>query len=263
MNDLIHQFVYIDEHGTGSYNYSALCQQIHHSCMIDGGYILADQFLQRPSETKLPQHGYLMDGSDRAGIPEFMFGKHFQVINETWDFDYSDDEESNVTLEIKPEQIISTARLLRIRYTLNVSTPIMTRLSIGWERQIFRYLTEEFQSNLIDIYVITSTSINDSIMKRAHQEGPCLLIMVIIFLVLSLISILSEGNSLTSIGILSVCTLINIVLCTGSTFGLLTIVHIDLIEPMSLLIIVVISKTEIPFLRCSYEFKKMISLIHF
>lgn len=219
--------------------------------MIDGNYLLTDAFRQALKNLHPPKHGYFFDRSGANGIPAFMFGKHFQVINETplvSDYEEEPEDKTDGDAQIEPveappvRQIISNVSVFRLRYSLNTSTDERRQLAIEWEREVFRYLNEEYQSTLIDLFVSTSTAITDSIEKKAHEEGILMSIMLLIFFVLFCIFSSIQGNALTSLGLLPLFGLISITLSTGATFGLLSLCRVQIIEPMAFLVFLVASK---------------------
>jgi hypothetical protein len=212
--------------------------------MIDGNYILTEQFYQDISHLLAPKHGYYYDASSGAnGIPEFMFGKDYQLINATKiNSDYEDQDDSEEILETSFEEIISYVSLIRLRYSLNTTTNEMQQLAIEWEREVLRYLNEEYKSILIDLFPSTSTAISETITKKAHEEGLYMTLMIVIFFIVYYLVLSIQGNFHTSIGYLPFCGLIGIGLSTGATFGVLSIFRIQLIEPMALLVFIVISK---------------------
>jgi len=118
----------------------------------------------------------------------------------------------------------------------------MQQLAIQWERETLRYLNEEYQSTLIDLFPSTSIAIADTITKKAHEEGLYMSLMILIFLILYYLFLSIQGNFHTSVGYLPFCGIISIGLSTGATFGLLTLFRIQIIEPMALLVFVVIRK---------------------
>jgi len=175
-----------------------------------------------------------------------MFGKDYHFINKTpINLDYEEHEEHNDSREIietSSPQIISHVSLFRLRYSLNISTIEMQQLAIEWERKALRYLNEEYQSTLIDLFPSTSTAISDTITKKAHEEGLYMSLMILIFLIIYYLLLSIQGNLHTSVGYLPFCGIISIGLSTGATFGLLTIFRIQIIEPMTLLVFVIIRK---------------------
>ena len=134
------------------------------------------------------------------------------------------------------------ASLLRLRYTLNISTEQMKQHALEWERQILKYLTEDYQSNLIEIYPSTSTALPDMIKKTSEDEGVYLALMILVFMIVYHIVVSFQGNSHTSIGYLPFFGIISTILSTGSTFGILTLCQMSVLEPMALLVLVMISK---------------------
>ena len=218
--------------------------------MIDGNYILTETFRQGISNLSPPQNGYYMDASGANGIPEFMFGKHYQVINATpivSDYDEEIEEKSPdellttipVSIETPVIQIISHVPLFRLRYSLKSSTPEWRQLAIEWEREALRYLNEKYHSNLIELSASTSTAIPDIIAKKSHEEGIYLLCTLLLFFSLVFLLCSLQGNRLTSLGLLPLCVLISILLSTGATFGLLTMCQVQIIEPMALIVLAV------------------------
>lgn len=173
-----------------------------------------------------------------------MFGKNIQLINATQtQSDYQDDEDDNdEVIEATMERIISHASVLRLRYSLNTSTSEMRQLAIQWEYESYRYLLEEYQSELIDLYPSISTVLTETITKKAHAEGLYMCFMVLIFSVLFHLFLGVQGNAHTCVGYLPFCGILNIGLSTGATFGILTLCRIPIIEPMALLVFVLISK---------------------
>jgi hypothetical protein len=225
--------------------------------MIDGNYILTDTFRQAMFHFKPPANGYFFDASGANGIPEFMFGKGLRMTNVTLtvsDYDEepetsTDDNSVDQMLTVSPAvdetshiQIISYVPLIRLRYSLMSSTATWRQLSIEWERAAFRFLTEQYHSSLIQVSVSTSTAITDTVAKKAHDEGVSLSIMLVTFFVLVCILLGKQGNAMTGVGLLPVCSILSTLLATGATFGLLAIAGIDIVEPMALLVLVVASK---------------------
>jgi hypothetical protein len=214
---------------------------------VDGNYLLSNKFRQDALNLKYIPSGIYFDSLTGAnGIASFIFGKDYQVINITSSgVDYDDEEEeeeeeeSNVPVST---EIISHIPIFRLRYSLNVSNDQMRSLSINWEREIIHYLNEKFQSKLINVFPSTSISITDSISKQAHHDGPFMAIMLLIFFIFVCFLISIQGNSHTSVGYLSICGIISLVLSSGATFGLLSIFRIQIIEPMTLLVCVIASK---------------------
>jgi hypothetical protein len=233
------------------YNYSSLCIKVNRVCIIDGNYILTEKFRGNMLNLHPPKSGYYSDTSSGAnGIPGFMFGKNYHLINATpFTSDYDEDEEDGEhdnmksTTEIPLEEIISYVPLFRLRYSLNTSTPEMRQLAIRWEREALRYINENYQSLLIDILPSTSTAITDTIANKAHEEGLYMSLMILIFFILSWFFLSIQGNSHTSVGYLPLCGIISIGLSTGATFGLLSLFRIQIIEPMAFLVFIVASKS--------------------
>lgn len=227
------------------YNYSSLCIKVNHACIIDGNYILTDQFRQGLSHLLPPKFGYYFDTSGANGVPAFMFGKNIQLINATQtQSDYQDedeDEDEDQTIEATLERIISHVSVLRLRYSLNVSTAEMRQLAIQWEYDAYRYLIEEYHSGLIDLFPSISTVLTETITKKAHAEGLYICFMVLIFFVLFHLFLSVQGNAHTSLGYLPLCGILNIGLSTGATFGILSLCGIPIIEPMTLLVFILIS----------------------
>jgi len=182
-----------------------------------------------------------------------MFGKDYHLINFTQiNSDYEENEENDDLRENIPvtsEKIISYVSLFRLRYSLNTSTIEMRQLAIQWERELLRYFNEEYQSKLIDVFSLTSTAIADTITKKAHEEGLYMTLIILIFFILYSFFLSIQGNFHTSVGYLPFCGIISIGLSTGATFGLLSLFGIQLIEPMTLLVFIVISKLKKFFLQ--------------
>lgn len=236
-------------HNTDKSDYPSLCIKINHACMIDGNYILSETFRQDILNLHPPKNEYYFDSSGSNGIPSFMFGKNYHLTNATpiiSDYDDGEDNEEhlNSTLSVNTslEKIISYVPLFRLRYSLNISTPEMRQLAIEWEREVLRYLNKEYKSLLIDLFPSTSTAITDVIMKKAHEEGLYMSFMILIFFILFCLFISIQGNFHTSVGYLPICGIISIALSTGATFGLLALFHVQIIEPMALLVLIVTSK---------------------
>jgi hypothetical protein len=118
----------------------------------------------------------------------------------------------------------------------------MRYLSINWEREVLRYLNERFQSTLINLSVSASTSIADTVSKQAHHEGPFMTIILLIFFIFVCFFISIQGNFHTSVGYLSLCGIIGLALSSGATFGLLSVIGIQIIEPMAILVFIIASK---------------------
>ncbi len=226
-----------------------MCEVINHACVIDGNYLLSDKFRQDALNLKYIPSGIYFDSLTGAnGIGSFIFGKDYKVINKTSDVDYDDEEEeeegedNNSPAPVVATEIVSHVPIFRLRYSLNVSNDQMRSLSIKWEREVLRYLNEKFQSELITVSASTSLSITDTIGKQAHHEGPFMAITLLIFFIFVCFFISFQGNCHTSVGYLSLCGIISLVLSTGATFGLLSIFRIQIIEPMTLIVFVVASK---------------------
>ena len=234
------------------YNYSSLCTRINQACAIDGNYILTDTFRRDILNLQPPKNGYYIDSSGANGIPAFMFGKVVQLTNSTpTGTDYEDDEDDvpghgstiiPVDVETPVRQTITYVPVLRMRYALNTSVPLMRQLAADWEREALRYLTEEYRSNLITILPSSAAAINESVTKNAHAEGLFLGIVMLIFLILVCGFLSVEGNLHTSVGCLPFCGIISIALSTGASFGLLTVFRIQIVEPLALLAFILASK---------------------
>jgi hypothetical protein len=234
---------------TIEYNYSSLCTKMNHACLIDGNYILTEKFRGDLSNLSPPKNEYYTDSSGANGIPAFMFGKNIQFRNATPVVaDYDDGEEHELheemitTTAMPLEKIISYVPLFRLRYALNTSTSELRQLAISWEREVLRYLNEEYQSTIIDLLPSTSTAITDTIAKKAHDEGIYMTLMILIFFILVCIFLSGQGNFHTSVSYLPLCGIISIALSTGATFGLLSLFRIQIIEPMALLVFIISSK---------------------
>jgi hypothetical protein len=132
--------------------------------------------------------------------------------------------------------------VFRLRYALNASTVEKHQWSVQWERKVLRYLNEEYQSNVIHISASSSTAISDVVTKQARDEGGYLGILFAVFFVLICVSITVQGNSHTSVGYLSLCGIASLTLSSGATFGVLTMVGIEIIEPMALVVFIIASK---------------------
>jgi hypothetical protein len=172
-----------------------------------------------------------------------MFGKDYQVINITQtNTDYEENDDSTEITEATLETIISHVSLFRLRYSLNTSTIEMRQLAIQWEREVLKYLNEEYQSTLIDLFPLISTAITDTITKKAHEEGLYMGLMLLIFLIFYYLFLTIQGNFHTSVGYLPFCGIISIGLSTGATFGFLSLFRIQIIEPMAILVFIVTSK---------------------
>ncbi|CAF3017265.1 unnamed protein product [Rotaria sp. Silwood2] len=234
------------------YNYSSLCTKANHACIIDGNYILSDDFREKMFNLLLPKHGYYADKEGANGVPEFIFGKNYYLTNAlpiVSDYDEEEEEEeeqqqqeqddSAKIVQTSSDKIISYVPLFRLRYSLNTSTLEMRQLAIDWEREVFRYLNEDFKSELIELFPLTSTAISDVITKKAHDEGLYMMIMFLVFFVLLCFFMSIQGNFHTSVGYLPLCGILSIGLSTGATFGLISIFRIRVIEPMVLLVFIV------------------------
>lgn len=185
-----------------------------------------------------------------------MFGKSYQVKNLTlFDEDYTDAEaeeeddddhpDSESPAEVSVTKIVSYVPLFRLRYSLNVSNKDMRSLSMKWENEVLHYLNEKFQSNSISLSVSSSSAISDTVSKQARDEGPFIAIALLIFFIFAWLFISIQGNSHTPIGCISFCGIISLALSSGATFGLLTVLRVQIIEPMALLVLVVASKFNI------------------
>ena len=229
------------------YNYSLLCTKVNHACMVDGNYILSDRFRETMSHLPLPKNGYYFDWSGAYGIPGFMFGNGYRTTHESVPsyYEYESSEEQDdlaIATEKSLEEIISYVPLLRLRYSLNISTSEMRQLAIKWERATMRYLIEEHHSELIIVLPFTSTAIADSITKKAHEEGLYMSLMMLIFFILVTFFLSIQGNIHTSVGYLPLCGIISTGLSTGATSGLLALFNIPIIEPMFVLLFLVLGK---------------------
>jgi hypothetical protein len=229
--------------------------------VIDGNYLLSDIFRRDAANLAFKPSGIYVDSFTGAnGISSFIFGKNYQVINITLpENDYTDGENdetdvSETTTEAPLKEIISYVPLFRLRYSLNISTDEMRSLAMTWERESLRFLNEKFQSKLIILSASSSTAISDAVSKQARDEGVYMTIMLLIFFALVCLSISIEGNFHTSIGYLSLCGIISFTLSSGATFGILSVVRIEIIEPMALIVLVVASK---------FQFKKRNQNVHF
>ena len=226
---------------------------INHACVIDGNYLLSNKFRQDISQLPFIPSGMYFDSSTGAnGISSFIFSKHFRTMNVTLpEADYVDDEEEveeNVDITTTPppsKEIVYYVPIFRLRYSLNVSNDEMQHLSMQWEREALRYLNEIFQSKIITVSASSSTAISDAVSKQARDEGPFMAIMFLTFSIFVCFSISIQGNFHTSVGYLSLCGIISLALSSGATFGLLTVVRVQLIEPMALIVFVVASKFEL------------------
>ncbi|UJR08210.1 hypothetical protein I4U23_012483 [Adineta vaga] len=228
------------------YNFAKLCAIINHACVVDGNYLLSDKFrrdaLHLPN---IPSGIYFDSLSGANGLASFIFGKNYRTMNVTTpEEDYHDEEEEeegNIP-EVKQSnlaEIVSYVPLFRLRYSLNNSNDRMHSLAIQWEREVLHYLNEKFQSSLIHISPSTSTAITDIVGKQARDEGPLMTIMLLIFFIFVGFFISIEGNFHTSVGYLSLCGVINLALASGATFGLLSVLRFEIIEPMALIVFAV------------------------
>ena len=231
------------------YNFSSLCARIDHACVIDGNYLLSNKFRQDALRLPYIPSGIYFDSLTGAnGISSFIFGKHHKISNVSApDVDYEDEEEEDgdsTEKETSLTEIVSYVPIFRLRYTLNVSNDEMRHLSIQWEREVSHYLNEKFQSSSVSLSVSASTAIQDVVSKQARDEGPFMAIMVLIFLIFVCFFTSIQGNFHTSVAYLSLCGIISLVLSSGATFGFLSIIKIQIIEPMALLVFIVTSKLE-------------------
>jgi hypothetical protein len=228
--------------------------------MIDGNYLLSKKFRQDALKLPYIPSGIYFDSMTGAnGIGSFIFGKDYQVINITLpEEDYDEDEEQEdgdtedlTTIKVPSTiEIVSYVPIFRLRYALNVSNDELRHLSMHWEREILRYLNEKFQSTLINFSASTSTAVSDTVGKQARDEGPFITIMLLIFFIFAGFFISIQGNFHTSVGYLSICGVINLALSSGATFGLLTILKFQIIEPMALIVFVIASKFEYQNREC-------------
>ena len=243
------------------YNYSSVCAVINHACVIDGNYLTSNKFLNDFSRLPYIAKGIYVDSMTGAnGFVSFIFGKSYQRMNvSSAEADYDDgeavDEENLPAMpmsEATLDEIVSYVPVFRLRYTLNVSTTEKQQLSVEWERQVLRYVNEHFQSNVIHIYASSSTAISDAVSKQARDEGGYLGILCAVFICLVCVSITVQGNAYTSVGYLSLCGIASLTLSSGATFGVLTAVGIEIIEPMALVVFIVASRlTCFEQTRCS------------
>ena len=228
------------------HNYSSLCAVISQACVIDGNYLTSNKFLQDFSRLPYITKGIYVDSMTGAnGFASFIFGKSYQRMNvSSADADYDDGETqpSMPMPEALLEEIVSYVPVFRLRYALNASTVEKNQLSVQWERQVLRYLNEEFQSNVIHISASTSTAISDVVTKQARDEAGYLGILFAVFILLVCVSISVQGNSHTSVGYLSLCGIVSLTLSSGATFGVLTVVGIEIIEPMALVVFIIASR---------------------
>lgn len=244
LNALIQSIVVENAENSSTWNYSSLCVRHNQACMIDGNYLLSETFRQALSNLSPPANGYYVDNHGANGIVPFIFGKNYKIINATLtDADYEDDEEisnvSQLTTTTNVVQIISHVPLFRLRYSLKSSTFESKQLALKWERKAMEFLTEHYQSSLIELAVSTSNSINETVTKKAHAEGIFLALTFVLFLVFVHFLSSIEGNRLTSVGFLPIFGLISIVLSTGTTFGFLTLFQVEIVEPMALIVFAV------------------------
>jgi hypothetical protein len=225
--------------------------------MVDGNYLLSDKFRQDALNLPYINSGYYIDSSTGAnGLLSFIFSKHYQTINKTIPVDdYVDEDDEvpeetidDVTTSLPYTQIVSYVPIFRLRYALNSSNQQMHSLALDWEKEIIHYLTEEFHSKLIKISASVSTSISDTISKQARTEGPFMAITLLIFFIFVCFFISIQGNFHTSVGYLSLCGIISLALSTGATFGFLSLIKIQIIEPMALIVLVIASKFQFIFL---------------
>jgi len=227
-------------------NFSKLCARINRACVIDGNYLLSERFRDVALNLEYIPDGMYIDSFTGAnGLDSFIFGKGYQIINQTSsEPDYVDpeeEEENEEVIELETKKIISYVPIFRLRYSLNVSNEHSRLLALKWEQEVSRYLTETYHSSLLNLSFSVSTSITDAITKQAHIDGSYLAIMILIFFIFVCFFISIQGNFHTSVGYLSLCGIINLALSSGSTFGLLAIFQIDLIEPLSFLVFAVAS----------------------
>jgi phosphate starvation-inducible membrane PsiE len=235
------------------YNFSSLCAKINQACVIDGNYLLSDKFRQDASHLLYIPSGIYFDSLSGAnGISSFIYSKHHQIANVTTpEVDYDEDEgEEEEEVEDSPKkpasltEIVSYVPIFRLRYSLNVSNKEMLHLSMDWEREVLNHLNEKFQSTLINLSVSTSSAVADVVSKQAHDEGPYMAIMLLVFFIFVCFFISIQGNFHTSVGYLPLCGMISLALSSGATFGFLAVIRIQIIEPMALLVFVVASKFE-------------------
>jgi hypothetical protein len=236
--------------------------------MIDGNYLLSNKFRQDALKLPYIPSGIYFDSMTGAnGIGSFIFGKDYQVINitspeEDYDEDEDDDDTEDLTTTKVPStiEIVSYVPIFRLRYALNVSNDELRHLSMHWEREVLRYLNEKFLSTLIDFSASTSTAISDTVGKQARDEGPFIAIMLLIFFICAGFFISIEGNFHTSVGYLSLCGVINLALSSGATFGLLTVLKFQIIEPMALIVFVIASKFEYENMNVQSQYKSLFFL---
>ncbi|CAF3931945.1 unnamed protein product, partial [Didymodactylos carnosus] len=91
----------------------------------------------------------------------------------------------------------------------------------------------------LDIYASVSTIINSEITKYARLDAKSVGIMIIIFFLCTCLWIGIEGNWVTSVGYLPLFGIIGYALSTGAAFGFLTLCKMSLLEPMTMLMLVV------------------------
>lgn len=219
--------------------------------MVDGNYLLSNLFRESALNLKHNPSGYYVDSSSGAnGLASFIFGKYHQVINTTLptdDYDDVEEEEEEETVDdvTTPSPIISIVSyvpVFRLRYALNSSNQEMLTLGLKWEKELYSYLTQKYQSKLIKLSVSASTSIADTINKQAHHEGPYMTIMLLVFFIFVCLFISLQGNFQTSVGYLSLFGIISLALSTGATFGFISLIRIQIIEPMALIIAAIACK---------------------
>ncbi|CAF0972507.1 unnamed protein product [Didymodactylos carnosus] len=225
-----------------TYTYSQLCKKELNTniCAVDGGYLLTDKFYKQFSDY-IPTGIYYDSGL--TGYRNFMFGKNYNV--EDLIEDYHDDEDDvNITtiLPVKQEEkkIISYAPLFRLRYNLNTINESMKQLALEWEKLIIENLTlvdEKF--NQLNIYTSVSTTVNSEISKYARLEAKSIGIMIIVFFLCTCFCVGIEGNWLTSVGYLPLFGIIGYALSTGATFGFLSLCKMSLLEPMTMLALII------------------------
>ncbi|CAF1964308.1 unnamed protein product [Rotaria magnacalcarata] len=226
------------------YNYSSLCAIMNHACIVDGNYLLSDRFRQDFAYIKYESSEIYFDTATGAnGIAPFIFSRNYQTINATSpDSDYVDESEGTndeATTEASLTEIISYVPLFRLRYSLNITTDETRRLSAAWENEAINYLNEKFQSRLISVAVSSSTAISDTVSKQASDEGPFIAIMLLIFFIFVCFFISVQGTFHTSVGYLSACGIISLILSSGATFGLLSLLRVQIMEPMALIVFVI------------------------
>lgn len=224
-------------------NYSSLCARFHRACMIDGNYLLSKMFRNQIEQLPYPSRGIYTDSTDGAnGISSFIFGKDFRVINVTEEEpDYEDEEEEPMKSTSAPrmKEIVSYVRLFRLRYALDVSTDELRRLAMAWERGVLKMLNEDFHSDLIEFSASTSTAISDLVSGLARKEGVFIGILFLIFFILICLFVSFQGDIHTSVGFLSLFGICNFFLSSGTTFGLLTLMKVEILEPMALIVFVI------------------------